>query len=46
VGGLVDQDAWDGVFLFLAGSVLAGAIWIIGWYIWTRSRLHELRIGR
>ena len=46
VGRLVDQNAWDGVFLFLAGSVLAGAIWIIGWYIWTRARLHELRIGR
>lgn len=46
VGRLVDQDAWDGVFLFLAGSVLAGAIWIIGWYIWTRARLHEVRLGR
>ena len=46
VGRLVDQDAWDGVFLFLAGSVLAGAIWIIGWYMWTRARLHEVRLGR
>lgn len=39
VGRLVDQDAWDGVFLFLAGSVLVGAIWTGGWYIWARSRL-------
>lgn len=43
VGRLVDQDAWDGVFLFLAGSVLAGAIWTFGWYIRTRSNLPEER---
>lgn len=45
VGSLVDQDAWDGVFLFLAGSVLAGAIWIVGWYIWARSRLPEGKLA-
>ena len=45
VGRLVDQDAWDGVFLFLAGSVLAGAIWILGWYLWARSRLPEGRLA-
>ena len=45
VGRLVDQDAWDGVFLFLAGSVLAGAIWIVGWYLWARSRLSEGRLA-
>ncbi len=44
VGRLVDQDAWDGVFLFLAGSVLIGTVWIVGWYLWARSRLSEGRL--
>ena len=44
VGRLVDQDTWDGVFLFLAGSVLVGAIWSIGWYIWARSRMPEEKV--
>ena len=45
VGRLIDQDAWDGVFLFLAGSVLIGTLWIVGWYMWTRYRLHEGRLA-
>lgn len=44
VGRLVEQDAWESVFLFLAGSVLVGAIWSIGWYIWARSRLLRERL--
>ena len=44
VGRLVDQDAWEGVFLFLAGSVLVGAIWSIGWYIWARSHMRTERL--
>ncbi len=39
MGGLVDRDAWDGVFLFLAGLVLVGALWTLGWYLWARTRL-------
>ena len=39
MGSLVDRDAWDGVFLFLAGLVLVGALWTLGWYIWARSHL-------
>ena len=38
VGNLVDQDAWNGVFLFLAGTVLFGALWTLGWYRWAQSR--------
>ena len=45
VGRLVDQDAWDGVFLFLAGSVLIGTVWIVGWYMWARSLLSEGRLA-
>ena len=45
VGRLVDQDAWDGVFLFLAGSVLIGAIWTVGWYTWARSHLPTERLA-
>ena len=45
VGRLVDQDAWEAVFLFLAGSVLIGAIWSIGWYIWARSHLPTERLA-
>ena len=45
VGRLADQDAWDGVFLFLAGSVLVGTLWIVGWYMWTRYRLHKGRLA-
>ena len=37
MGGLVDRDAWDEVFLFLAGLVLVGALWTLGWYLWARS---------
>ncbi len=37
MGGLVDRDAWDGVFLHLAGYVLVGALWTLGWYLWARS---------
>ena len=32
VGSLVGRDAWDLVFVFLAGCVLAGALWSYGWY--------------
>ena len=39
VGRLVEEDAWDRVFLFLAGSVLVGAVWTIGWYLWAKSHL-------
>ncbi|MCE2526763.1 MAG: MFS transporter [Actinomycetia bacterium] len=39
MGGLVDRDAWDGVFLFLAALVLLGALWTLGWYVWARSHL-------
>ena len=39
VGRLVNRDAWDGVFLFLASAVLAGAIWTFGWYV--RARTHQ-----
>ena len=45
VGRLVDQDAWEAVFLFLAGSVLIGAIWSIGWYTWARSHLPTERLA-
>ncbi len=45
VGRLADQDAWDGVFLFLAGSVLMGTVWTVGWYMWTRYRFHGGRIA-
>lgn len=41
MGRLVDRDAWDGVFLSLAGTVLIGAAWAFGWYIWARPRLSE-----
>ena len=39
MGGLVDRDAWDGVFLFPAALVLVGALWTLGWYVWARSNL-------
>ena len=39
MGSLVDRDAWDGVFLFLAGLVLVGGLWTLGWYLWARSQL-------
>ena len=45
VGRLVDQDAWEAVFLFLAGSVLVGAIWSIGWYTWARYHLPTERLA-
>lgn len=32
LGRLVDRDAWDAVFVFLAGCVIAGALWSYGWY--------------
>ena len=32
LGRLVDRDAWDLVFVFLAGCVMAGALWSCGWY--------------
>ena len=37
VGGFVGRGAWDAVFLFLAGTVLAGAVWTYGWYARARS---------
>ena len=45
VGRMVDQDAWGGVFLFLAGSVLVGAVWTVGWYMWAQSRMPEGRLA-
>ena len=33
IGRFVGQDSWDLVFLFLAGSVLAGAVWTYVWYV-------------
>ncbi len=39
MGGLVDRNAWDGVFLHLAGYVLVGALWTLGWYLWARTHL-------
>lgn len=36
IGRFVDREAWDLVFVFLAGCVLVGALWSYGWY--ARSR--------
>lgn len=38
MGRLVGQDDWDTAFLFLAGSVLVGALWSYGWYAVARAR--------
>lgn len=38
MGRLVGQDDWDAAFLFLAGSVLVGALWSYGWYAMARTR--------
>jgi len=43
MGRLVGQDDWDTAFLFLAGSVLVGALWSYGWYAMARAR--QLREG-
>ncbi|MDE0375840.1 MAG: MFS transporter [bacterium] len=43
MGRLVGQDDWDIAFLFLAGSVLVGALWSYGWYAMARAR--QLREG-
>ena len=37
VGRFVGQEAWDTVFLFLAASVLVGAVWAYGWYARART---------
>ena len=37
VGRLIGRDAWDLVFVFLAGCVMAGAVWSYGWYVRDRS---------
>ena len=36
IGRFVDREAWDLVFVFLAGCVMVGALWSYGWY--ARSR--------
>ena len=38
LGRLVDRDAWDLVFVFLAACVMAGALWSYGWYAQDRRR--------
>ena len=38
MGRLVGQGDWNGAFLFLAGSVLVGALWSYGWYAGARPR--------
>lgn len=38
VGRFVGRDAWDMVFVFLAGSVLVGGLWSYGWYARSRTR--------
>ena len=43
MGRLVGQDDWDAAFLFLAGSVLLGALWSYGWY--ARERPRQVREG-
>lgn len=43
MGRLVGQDDWDTAFLFLAGSVLVGALWSYGWY--ARARTRQVREG-
>ncbi|MCY4622008.1 MAG: MFS transporter [bacterium] len=43
MGRLVGQDDWDVAFLFLAGSVLVGALWSYGWY--ARARPRHMREG-
>ena len=43
MGRLVGQDDWDAAFLFLAGSVLLGALWSYGWY--ARERPRSVREG-